>query len=245
MILAHTFLGKADFDIHVSEEEIFFLFCANQSRPVACGSFLLDNLGCTARSFEGIIHVGGTVTQIATALGLTSKLLHLTPYCGYTTLDIDFCLDRGLMRRAFFLDGQYKLLIDGEAIHFFTLPDPMMTSVHDKANWSYALEGFGETVDEPRTPPVPEYHPAPPSPRITVLSNNHSLQRPDVYTQLAELRVETARLRETVEDLTLQIQVSDLTHATEADCLYQEIADLRSELAAVRGSDHTEEPPAP
>ena len=149
------------------------------------------------------------------------------------------------MRRASFHDGQYKLLIDNETIHFFTLPDPMMTSVHDQANWSYALEGFGETVDEPMTPPVPEYHPTPPSPWITVLSNNHSLQRPDIQTQIVELRMETARLRQEVVDLTLQVQVSDLTHATEADCLYQEIADLRRELAAARGSDQTEEPPAP
>ena len=78
-----------------------------------------------------------------------------------------------------------------------------------------------------------------------MLSNNLSLQRQDVYTQLAELRVETARLRQTVEDLTLQVQVSDLTHATEADCLYQEIANLRRQLAEERGSGHTEEPPTP
>ena len=186
-ILAHTFLGKNDTDTHVSAEEIFFLFCTTQSCPVACGNFLLWNLHLTASSSEGIIHVGGTVTQIASALGLDSKLLHLTSFCGYTLMDIDFCLDRGLMRRGSFNPNMFRLLIDNETIHYFTLPDPQMTCVYNHANWAYALEGQGETVDEPRPPPVPEYHPLPPAERTTMLSNDFSLQRPDVYAELAEL----------------------------------------------------------
>lgn len=51
----------------------------------------------------------------------------------------------------------------------------MMTSVHDPTNWSYALEGHGETVEEPKSPPVADYTPTPLSPRITMLSNNLSL----------------------------------------------------------------------
>ena len=192
MILAHTFLGKADVDVHVSEEEIFFLLCVKQSHPVACGNFLLWNLGLSAKSTKGIIHVGGMVTQITYALGLTSKLLHLTSYCGYTVMDIDFFLYRGLIRRVSFNPNQFRLLIDNETIHYFTLPDPMMTSVHDPANWTYALESLGETVDEPRPPPVADYTPSPPSPRTIVFLNNFSLQRPDMYTQLAKLHMATA-----------------------------------------------------
>lgn len=99
----------------------------------------------------------------------------------------------------------------------------MMTSVHDPTNWSYALEGHRETVEEPRSPPVAEYTPTPPSPRIIVLSNNLSLHTPDIRTQIAECCREITQLRQEVADLTLQMAVSDLTHATEADCLYQEI----------------------
>ena len=161
---------------------------------MACGNFLLWNLSLTAKSSEGIIHVGGTVTQIASALGLTSKLLHLTSYCGYTMMDIDFFLDHGLIRRVSFNPNQFRLLIDNETIHYFTLPDPMMTSVHDPANWTYALESLGETVDEPRPPPVADYTPSPPSPRTTVFLNNLSLKCPNMYTQLAELCMATARL---------------------------------------------------
>ena len=245
MVIAHTFLGKADTDTHVSEEEIFFLYCATQSRPVACGNFLLWNLMMTSKSAEGILHVGGTVTQIASALGHTSKLSHLTSYCGYTTMDIDFYLDRGLMRRVYFNPNQYRLLIDNETVHYFTLPDPMMTNVHNPANWTYALEGLGETVDERKSPPIPEYHPCPSPERTTVFSNNFSLQQPDIYAQVAELHREVAQLRQTVEDLSLQVMVSDATHSTEADLLQQEIDDLRSKLVVAHGSKSTKDPTTP
>jgi HAMP domain-containing protein len=119
----------------------------------------------------------------------------------------------------------------------------MITSVHDPTNWSYALEGQGETVEAPRSPPVAEYTPTPPSPRITVFSNNHSLQTPDIRTQIAECRREIAELRQEVADLTLQMGVSDLTHATEVDCLYQEIAELRQEITVLRGSTQADDTP--
>lgn len=89
MILAHSFLGRLDAETLLSEEEIFLLFCVSQSRPVACGKFLPCGLNSVARSFEGVIHVEGIVTQIAIALGLSRKLLHLRTFCGYTTMDID------------------------------------------------------------------------------------------------------------------------------------------------------------
>jgi hypothetical protein len=147
------------------------------------------------------------------------------------------------MRRSSFHPSQFRLLVDSEAIHYFTLPDPMMTSAHDPANWSYALESQGETIEEPRSPPIAEYTPTPPSPRITVFSNNLSLQTPDIRTQIAECHREIARLRQEVADLTLQMGVSDLTHATEADCLYQEIVELRQEIAMLRGSTQEDDPP--
>lgn len=152
MILAHTFLGKSDIDTHISVEEILFLFCTTQSHPVASGNFLIDNLNLTANSSEGLIHVGGTVSHITSALGLDRKLVHPTSYCGYTLMDATFCLDHGLMRRDSFNPNQYKLLINHETIYYFTLPDPMKTNVHDKENRTHALEGQDETPDVPRSP---------------------------------------------------------------------------------------------
>jgi hypothetical protein len=131
MIIAHTFLGKSDTDTHVSAEEIFFMYCTTQSRPVACGDFLIESLYLNARSAASPIHVGSMVTHIASALGLDRRLFHLTSYCSYTLMDIDFCLDRGLMRRSSFHLGQYRLLIEGETIHYFTLPDPQVTCVYN------------------------------------------------------------------------------------------------------------------
>lgn len=155
MILTHSFLGKSDIDTHVSVEEILFLFCISQSCPVTYGKFLIDNLNLTTNSSKGIIHVGGTVSHIASAIGLDRKLVHLTSFCGYTLMDATFYLDCGLMRRDSFNPNQYKLLINHKTIHYFTLPDPTKTNVHDKANWTYALEGQDETPNVPGSPPVP------------------------------------------------------------------------------------------
>lgn len=70
MILAHTFFGRSVSDEPVSAKEIFFFFCNTQSYPVDSGTFLIENLELTAKSTEGPIHVGGTVTHIAYAQGL-------------------------------------------------------------------------------------------------------------------------------------------------------------------------------
>lgn len=192
MILAHTFLGKSDIDTHVSAEEVLFLFCITQSCPVASGNFLIDNLNLTANSSEGLIHVGGTVSHIASALGLDRRLVHLNSLCGYTLMDVTLCIDCGLMRRDSLNPNQYKLLISHETIHYFTLPDPTKTNVHDKENWTYTLEGQDGTPDVPRSPPVPECHPLPPPDRIAMLSNNFDLQRRDVHIEIIELRKELA-----------------------------------------------------
>lgn len=57
MILAQTFFGRSETDELVSTEEIFFLFCITQSRPIESGTFLIENLELTSKSTEGPIHV--------------------------------------------------------------------------------------------------------------------------------------------------------------------------------------------
>lgn len=122
MILAQTFFGKSETDEHVSAEEIFMLFCTTQSRPVASRNFLIDNLNLTVRSSEGPIHVGEIVTHITYTLSLISKLSHLISCSGCTLIDLNHCLDCGLVRRVFFSLVHYKLMIDNETIHYFGLP---------------------------------------------------------------------------------------------------------------------------
>lgn len=43
-------------------------------------------------------------------------------------------------------------------------------------------------------------------------------------------------LRQEVTDLTLQLDVSYVTHAIEADCLYEEISELHHQLEEARDS---------
>lgn len=47
------------------------------------------------------------------------------------------------------------------------------------------------------------------------------------------MRTELAALRQEVADITLQFEVSDATHAIEADVLSHEIANLRRQLAEI------------
>lgn len=108
------------------------LFCTTQSRPITYGNFLIDNLNLTSRFSEGPIHVGGTVTHIAYALGLFSKLSYLFTHYGYTLINLDDFLDCGLMRGVYFSPAHYKLLIDNETIYYFGLPYPTRTNIHNK-----------------------------------------------------------------------------------------------------------------
>ena len=263
MILCHTFFGRSYCDHLVTAEEILFLYCASQSRPIASGGFLIESLEQTARSAVGLIHSGGNVTQIASALGLDSMIAQLTPYCGYTFLDLDFCMDRGFMRRASFHPYRYRLLINDQTVYTFTMPDPQMTCVSNSANWNYSVEGWGEISEytpeytpasEDLTPeytpasedPTQDYTPAPEDstpdhtsrPEVThttVLTNNLSLQEPDIRTLLTAMRTEITTLRNEVADLHLQLEVNDVTFAGELDELAHEVAEIRRQLTELRG----------
>lgn len=162
MMLAQTFFGRSENREPVSAEEIFFLFCITQSRPVESATFLIENLEHIALSTVGPIHVGGTITHIAYALSLLNQLSHLVPYYGYTLIYLDHCIDLGLVRRVFFSTEHYKLLINNEVVHHFSLPHHKRTSIHNRENLTYALEAQGDTPTKPATPPTPEYHPTPP-----------------------------------------------------------------------------------
>lgn len=236
MILAQTFFGKGKTNDHVNAEEILMLFCTAQSHLIAIGNFLRDNLNLTARSSEGPIHVRGIMTHIAHALGPTTKISHMTAYCIHTLIDPYHYLERDLIRRIFFSIGSYKLLIDDEIIHYFGLPNPTRTSVHDKENWSYPLEAQDETPNPPKTPPVPEYHHTTLLKKTIVYSSNVHLQRHNIYSEFDTMHKEMISLRENLTDLTLQMETYDATHAAETDCLYQEIYSLRRQLAEAQAS---------
>lgn len=77
-----------------------------------------------------------------------------------------------------------------------------------------------------------------------MLSNNFDLQRCDVHLEIIKLHRELAILRQEVTDLTLQLGISNVTHVTEANCLYEEIGELCRHLEEARASGSIEEPSA-
>lgn len=98
MVVAQTFFGKAENIGQVSKEEVYFMFNVFQSRPINSEAFLLACLDKVANSIIGNIYVGVTVTHIALALGLRNQVARLTPIYGYNLLDLDHCINRGLVR---------------------------------------------------------------------------------------------------------------------------------------------------
>lgn len=58
-------------------------------------------------------------------------------------------------------------MINNEVVHHFTLPNHERTSVHNRDNWLYGLEGQSESPTPPKTHHAYEYHP-------THLSDAHS-----------------------------------------------------------------------
>lgn len=114
-----------------------------------------------SRSPTGPIHVGGVVAQIAHTIKLQNKLTHLIPYCGFSLLDLNHYLEKGMVRQAYFKVNEYKLLINHEVVRHFFLPNPEGTNIRDRKNWTYALEEQDETPYRPATLPTLEYHPSP------------------------------------------------------------------------------------
>lgn len=70
MNLSQTFFGMSDGSEPNSVEELMFLYRITESEPVKSRTFLITNLEGVAKSIEGLIHVGGTATQITYSLKL-------------------------------------------------------------------------------------------------------------------------------------------------------------------------------
>ena len=156
MILAFTLFGKPQNDTLVSKEELFIMFCVFQYRPVVGASFMIARLLSIAQAPHGPICVGGLVTMIAKALFSREPLSCLTPAGNYTPLDLTLCFNVGMIRCL--EPNQFQLLIHHEPVYHFTLPDIARSSVHDRKNWIYDLEGIAENdmeeeESDPLTPP--------------------------------------------------------------------------------------------
>lgn len=136
----------------------------------------------------------------------------------------------------YFKTNEYKLLINNKVVHHFTLPNPERTSIYNRKNWKYDLEGQGETSARPTTHPTPEYHPLPLLNRPTALSSTWPTQRRDTDYELNVMRLYIASLHEEVRDLTSQIEVANVTHTEETDFLCREFHSLRCQITTAQAS---------
>ena len=63
-----------------------------------------------------------------------------------------------------------------------------------------------------------------------------------MQSELVKLRMEIAQFRQELADVALQVEVSVTTHAIEIDILNNEIANLRHQIAKLRGYEVEETP---
>lgn len=194
-ILAHTLFGKKQNFTQVSRDELFIIFCASQNRPVNGAAYMLANFTLIAQDTRAPILIGGLVTMIANAIGLHQPLLCLNPYGGIQPMNINF-----LFNSAFIANlgpHEFTLLINNQPVHLFTLPSPM-TSVHNRNNWFYNLDGppsparTVETIQDYEIPddPMPDaesdpetptdYHVLPSPPRHVPDAESTTLHYPPI-----------------------------------------------------------------
>lgn len=174
------------------------MFSVFQSHPINFVAFLLVGLDRVSNQTIENIYVSGIVTYITLALGLRNQVAHLTPMCRQNLLNIDQCLNRGLVRRNG--PNEFKIVIISEDVHQFTLPNTEKTSVHNRENWCYLLEDQNETPTPPETHPTPEYHPTPLS---DVSSSSFSVDptnRCNIDYELNTLQREVITLHHTIQN---------------------------------------------
>jgi hypothetical protein len=191
MIIAHTFFGKPVNNKTVSKEELFIMFCVSQERPVNAAAFLLANIVKIIQTPSSRISIGGFITFIARALNLHTPLSQIILSAGVQPMDIIFCFNNHLIGSLG--PTEYLLLINFESVHQFTLPNIDKTSVHNKQNWLYDLEGQDET--DPETAALYHYTPGPPPPVLSAASSTDPPNQIDYGAAIAGVQDELAMLR--------------------------------------------------
>ncbi|CAJ2661735.1 unnamed protein product [Trifolium pratense] len=116
------------------------------------------------------------------------------------------------------------LIINRQPVHHFTLPNLEKTSIHDKNNWLFNLEG--EDEHDPETPPF-YYTPGPPSPTQPAESISPPTALVDHTAAIAELTDTVATLR---SDLN---KFLDLTIVSFDNCA-KEFASIHNALKNLR-----------
>jgi hypothetical protein len=167
------------------------MFYVSQSRPINDVTFLLADFAKIIEEPTRRINIGGFVIFLGRALDPHTPLSRIVLSGGIQPMDITFCFNNHLIENLG--TDQFQLLINFESVHHFTLPNSDRTSVHDKQNWLYDLEGQDKTDQE--TPPLYYYTPGPAPPTPPPASRTVPPPQVDHGAPIASLRTELATLR--------------------------------------------------
>lgn len=85
----------------------------------------------------GIV-IGGLITSIALALGLEKQVAQLVHLEGSTSLDLNSCLSKNLVKLTNL--NVFCLMINNEVIKTIMLSNSELTNVHANRNWLYPIE---------------------------------------------------------------------------------------------------------
>lgn len=85
--------------------------------------------------------------MIANAIGLRQPVIILNPLGGIRPMHIQFCFNTSIIRNLG--PDEFEFLINNQVVHLFTLPN-YRTSIHDRNNWLFDLDG---PQDAPPSPP--------------------------------------------------------------------------------------------
>jgi hypothetical protein len=100
---------------------------------------MLANFDRLIQDERAPIQIGGLITMIGNAIGLRQPMLDLSPFCGIATMSIPFLFN--IMFIANLGPEEFELIINNQVLCLFTLPSPR-TSVHNRNNWLYNLNGI-------------------------------------------------------------------------------------------------------
>ncbi|PNX95489.1 hypothetical protein L195_g018682 [Trifolium pratense] len=209
MIIARTFFGKSVNNTTVSKAERCVMFCVYQSLTINAATFLLANFVKIIEDPTHHISIGDFVTFLARAIGLHTPLSQIVLSGGIQPKDITFCFNNHLIGNHG--PNEFQLLINFEPVHQFTLPNSDRTSVHNKRNWLYDLEGQDET--DPDTPSLYHYTPGPASPTPPATSTTIPPSQVDHGATIANLQAELVTLRTDFHSF-MDLAIAQLDHLT-------------------------------
>ena len=138
-ILAHTIFGRT-YNHKVTQNELFFLYCALTGSRVNAAPFMLSHFQlCAQTAGNNPFLFGGIITAIAYSLGLADEILtiaqHLMPA---QFLDEVYCRDSHLIlpRQG---ENRFTLLVNKVLVPSIILPCPHLINVQNRSRWLFNL----------------------------------------------------------------------------------------------------------